>query len=448
MTKSEIQEMANAEGKHFSDFLALTQTNDPFWVIPSQIEKAQWFKKIWEKHGMRGVHIRRLHYTFLSTPGALDVNGEKYENDDDHWAMIKEGAKYARILGLVNAGDFVDKNSPPVNDFTDYRENVPHYDIDGFSFTLPNLDFNIWEPTAEISGYGYSSSDQYYHLEVWTEKSTMDDILIPVCRRHNVVYKTFNGTASITACIKAIERQQRTGKPSRIFYISDFDVNGYRMPVSVARIMEIWKQDFNPDLDICIKPLALTAAQIDEYQLPRTPIPPLKGSASKASKKARETETQNFERVHGHGVTELDALEALHPGVLGSIVGKAIEEFRNDDIVEFLNDAEDEAQNILDEEISEIMQEHENEISEIDAELEEIARASLGIREQIAPIKARLEAIKYAVQEKIDNLYIELPLRPEPVDPAQVHVFDDWLYNSNRDYKEQLEYYRRHKNGK
>ncbi len=394
MNYYEIKETAKETGCRVADLISMTENCDPFYSGYEGKTRAlgEWFLKVWKEHGSkRGVHLRRLHYWLMSLPGK-DVDGEVYVNDEKHWNMMQDGGLYARNRGLVPAEAFVDRRNPAEQDYTDYSDNgYPSYDLTAFSFSLPDLWYCIDGPEATISGYRYSTMDQYYHLEVWSEKSTMDDVLIPICRRYDAVYKTFAGTASLTAVVEAIERQRETGKPCRIFYVSDFDLAGYRMPREVARKVEYWKQEFEPDLDICIQPIALTSAQIAEYGLPRTPVPAIKEGAAEARKKARKTEVERFEEIHGHGVTELDALEALHPGVLAGIVSRHLAQYRNVEIEGDLNDLSNDAQYIIDDVIDEIMEEYTGEIDEIRQKIKEIIGVARWDRREI---RAFQEAIK------------------------------------------------------
>ena len=102
------------------------------------------------------------------------------------------------------------------------------------------------------------------------------------------------------------------GRPVRILYISDFDPAGQSMPVAVARKIEwlIHQQtdDGGDEVDMQLRPIVLSHDQCVEYRLPRTPI------------KDSEQRGPRFEARFGEGATELDALEALHPGELRRIV--------------------------------------------------------------------------------------------------------------------------------
>jgi hypothetical protein len=102
----------------------------------------------------------------------------------------------------------------------------------------------------------------------------------------------------------------------RLLYISDFDPSGDRMPVSVARQVEYLIRSGGHDFDVRLDPLVLTREQVERYRLPRIPI------------KDSDLGKKHFEDRFGEGATELDALEALHPGELRRIVVEAIARYR------------------------------------------------------------------------------------------------------------------------
>ena len=81
------------------------------------------------------------------------------------------------------------------------------------------------------------------------------------------------------------------------------------MPLSVARKLEfLLRRHRRSSPQVKLRQLMLTAEQCVRYGLPRIPI----GRTN--PRKAR------FEQCHGPGVTELDALAALHPGIIGGIL--------------------------------------------------------------------------------------------------------------------------------
>src|SRR5207245_5643701 len=97
--------------------------------------------------------------------------------------------------------------------------------------------------------------------------------------------------------------------------ISDFDPAGQSMPVAVSRKLEYFVRRSGLELDVRVFPVVLTLDQVQYYRLPRTPI------------KETERRRLGFELRHGEGAVELDALEALYPGELTSVLSQYIEEY-------------------------------------------------------------------------------------------------------------------------
>ena len=156
-----------------------------------------------------------------------------------------------------------------------------------------------------------------YVIEIWAEKSTMNDILVPLARRLGVTLVTGLGELSHTHCNLLVKRVLEHQRKCRILYIADHDPAGHGMPVSIARKIEhILRRDGHDDLDIRLDPLVLTAEQVGHYGLPRIPI---KGSDRRKG---------HFEARFGEGAVELDALEAIHPGELARIIEQRIEVYR------------------------------------------------------------------------------------------------------------------------
>ena len=149
---------------------------------------------------------------------------------------------------------------------------------------------------------------QDFIVEVWIEKSTQNDWLVPLCQRRGVNLVVGIGEQSETRSRELALRSAKYGAPVRIIYISDFDPGGRSMPKAVARKVEFTIAKFDLNVDLQLIPLALTPDQCREYRLPRTPI------------KDTERRKDKFEQIFGVGATELDALEALHPGELARLL--------------------------------------------------------------------------------------------------------------------------------
>jgi hypothetical protein len=326
----------------------------------------------------------------------------------------------------------------------------PSYDIpEPSGWDLPRIEAALaWQvhlgmPTPQVSGYEYSQSDQPYYLEVWIEKSTMNDVLAPVCRALHASLVPGIGFMSITAAIKMLKRIQYIRavigehKPARIFYISDYDPAGVAMPISVARQLEFYVDKYAPGAKIKLTTLALTEQQVRDYDLPRIPI------------KAEDKRKGNFEDRRGEGAVELDALEALHPGELRRIVRAALEPYVNESLEDDLQDAEEAARVAVENAWGEATQEEDSEREAIEKEAREICERyeerardlNNEMQEALAPLRERMEALRLAITTKATQLEVDLPSRPLAAEEDMDE--EDWLFDSERDYLKQMAVYRK-----
>lgn len=396
-----IKEMAARTNAKIIDFLALAPKNDPFYTgTPGDHKQGEWFASIWQKAGyMSGVHLRRVHYWAVSqSQPVLMHSGEPYENTEKCWDYLVQASKTARYLGLVRIADIMDKKNPNPHINAWYGFNGKP----GFEIILPDLN----EPQINIEGLS-SVDAQPYHLEIWCEKSTMDDVLKPACSRWGANLCTFEGEVSITACHSLIERiKQSGGKPTRVWYISDFDPAGNSMPVATSRKVEYMLRDAGLDYDVKIKPIVLTAEQVAKHKLPRIPI------------KETERRAGKFEQAFGTGAVELDAMEALYPGTLGKLIDAELRKYHNKDAA------------------SEVQANRAALYGEVQDEIDAIT----------ARYKAEIEAVKAMFEELRD---IDVNAAPYAVERFKPHVkeADDWLFDSQRDYTDQIRRYKQHKLG-
>jgi hypothetical protein len=276
------------------------------------------------------MHIRGIHYVLISLAERprMEGDGTPYENTDRCFTEMDEASRDARLLGLVPIDRIVDqRNAAPVEFLPNWSgsdhpntsvsiteplsaeiEAVPLETIDGpvpaliigevplrplkvlgLSNTpdligmpmsieapdLPETETDIGEGddlVPEVTIHPPEVTPPWFHIELWCEKTTMNDILLTIAREHRLNVITGPGFQSLTGSWRLIERAKRSRRPVRILYISDFDHAGQNMPVSVARVIEFLLQREGLDLDIKLLHVALTHAQCVEYRLPRTPI--------------------------------------------------------------------------------------------------------------------------------------------------------------------------------
>ncbi len=313
---TDIAILARAAGVSQSDLLALAPQNDPFALHQkSRRRNAEWFADLFDRFAFEhGVHIRRVHYRVISqeSPILRPDNGKAYLNTTSDWALLVNASRDARYLGLVPSGSFIDRRNPaPITYFahdpcggTSIRDHGLYLaELDGEFPTLPEITFDAGKPGAEVL------------VEIWCEKSTMNDVLEPLARRYGCNLITGLGEMSETSVRLLIDRARAADRATHVIYLADFDPGGRSMPVAVSRKVEFALTQIDHPHAITLDPLALTEAQCRDYRLPRTPI------------KTTERRAAKFEERFGAGATELDALEALHPGALGKMVAAEIERF-------------------------------------------------------------------------------------------------------------------------
>lgn len=445
-----IKAMASRIGARIPDLLALARNNDPFFAgSEAQRKKAEWFLAIWLRFGfLTGVHLRRIHYRLVSQEQpVLRHDGEPYLNTEGCWSYLGDAGKMARYLGLVSPCAFEDHRNPPPRIYFEHEpEPTPALEFDGGGdWSLPwistrldwRLDLDLPQPI--ISGYGYRDCDQPYHLELWIEKSTMDDVIVPICRRHSVNIVPAVGFQSMTGAIDLLKRVSLYGKPARIFYISDFDPAGDAMPVAVSRQAEYWLERYAPGADIRLTPLALTREQVIEHRLPRTPI------------KETDRRRGNFEDRYGTGAVELDALESLYPGLLAQMLEDAFKPYRDPHLRHVLQATDAECQRTAKIDWRELIADEIEQLAAVRIGVEKICKPyqaeleaiSQRLDEALAPYQEEIDAVWQAIQAKTAEFKPDLPPRPRSTLPPPDD--SDWLFDSSRDYFTQLAAYKQRK---
>jgi len=378
-----------------------------------------------------GVHLRRVHYRLVSRGDVMRADGVLYENNKDSWGYLNNASRYARYLGLVDPEDIVDRRNPRPHIFMKPGYGFqPEWEYELETHRLGRIHTRLgnrswWNPIdveTEVSGYLYEEALQPYHVEVWAEKTTMNDILGPLCHALGANYVSGAGYQSITAMVNLLRhRVARLEKPCRVLYISDYDAAGRNMPKQMARQMEFWIERYAADYDIRVEPIVMTAEQSKKY-------PP-----------APDT-----------GAVELDAMEVTDPGLLGRIVRDSVAQFRDFDLSRKVEQAKQAAKEVVDEAVRDAIADELAAVEEAKAEaaeiyerfrapLEELAAA---LDEELAPLDQRVETLQQAVTEKLAALEPDLPPLPEGVTEADPDD-EDWLFDSRRDYLEQLKHYKR-----
>ncbi|HYU76837.1 MAG TPA: hypothetical protein VEL31_29570 [Ktedonobacteraceae bacterium] len=421
-----IKLLAKETGRKVTDLIALASQNDPFYQgTPGSRSLAEWFAEIYYRQNWQRtrVHIRRAHYTILSLGSTLP-NGKPYENTEECWNTLLMASKAARYLKLVDVTSFDDrKNDDPVS-YDDSSRNEAELRVDDYLYTS-DLEVPRF-PSLPFYTLDNFQASQRYHLEVWCEKTSMNDELIPLCQSYGMTLQTGAGELSITLTRLLAERMQQSGKPTRIFYISDFDPAGQSMPVAVARKLEYFVRTDHLDVDVRLFPVILTADQVRQYQLPRTPI------------KESERRRAGFEAHHGEGAVELDALEALRPGELQQILRGYIERYYDYDLDARTREARAELERDYNQISREVVDNYQDQIGDLRSLLEQIHVKVAPEMEQYA------EGVRALWEEISDELKARAPDLDAYVIPEadEANEMGEGLYNSQRNYQEQLEAYK------
>ena len=428
MDYESIKELAKRTGRRVTDLIALAAQNDPFYTgTPGERNLAEWFADFYHSNFNPGtrVHVRRCHYRIQALRLELP-NGKTYENTEECWNTLLMATKAARYLNLVPADAFEDrKNDDPFIGYGEDADSEPELSVytNLYQGDLELPDFPLL-PDYSLDSY---RGVQPYHLELWCEKTTMNDILVPLCERYGMVLQTGAGELSITATKALADRIALRGKPARIFYISDYDPAGQSMPVAVARKLEFFMRSEEIEADVRLFPVVLTPEQVSQYSLPRTPI------------KESERRKESFEARHGTGATELDALEALRPGELQRVLRRYIESYYD----RTLEDRTIEARQVLERDLDTIRRgiigRRNDQIAALRAEHAKL-QADFGPRMQA--YSERLQAVWQAIDAEMEDQTPDLDDYPRP-EAEEATELGDGLYNSERDYLDQIDAYKR-----
>jgi hypothetical protein len=352
--------------------------NDPFTAgAPARQAGAEWCAELWNRLGIKaGSHLRRIHYVLVSHDEPVQLpNGESYINTEKCAEFLNRASLDARYLGLVPAADLVDRrNDEPIINLVDAEEDGGLIAASGGLLDCEPPGFEI--PRLEITPPAIL---QRYHLEIWIEKSTMDDVLVPLAERYGINLIRGTGEMSHTRCVQFIERAEASSRPVRILYLSDFDPAGASMPVAVARKIEHALHVGGYDLDIQVRPIVLTHDQCVRYRLPRTPI------------KETETRAAAFEARFGEGATELDALEALNPGELERVLEREIARYYDADLDERINETIDEMRAELHQINTNVHKRHSRAIAALEIERKKVIAEIKGFEKNAKPILRRIE---------------------------------------------------------
>jgi hypothetical protein len=427
-----IKALAKASDRPVKDLLALSQVNDPFYAgVGHRAQAAHWFGGIWSEHAGVGAHLRRIHYRLVSPPEGVRIllpNGREYQNTENDWTFLCMAGLAARYLDRIPFDGLIDRRNDEPMIFAGSADQDFDPEVscsllwDDVDVTVPDFPHL---PALYVDGF---DTVQNFIVEVWIEKSTQNDWLVPLCRRRGVNLVTGIGEQSETRSRELAFRAAEQNAPVKVIYFSDFDPGGRSMPKAVARKVKFTITKFELDVDLELIPLVLTPDQCRDYRLPRTP------------NKESERRKDRFEQTFGVGATELDALEALHPGEMARLLEAEIDNFLDRDlhhrVEREMSDQELQIRKIE----TAVREKHSEAIEELEASFQEIVESLQDWEDEAEEL---WDTIKAELEENLPDLSgVEVP-RPEVSGETDRFV----LFDSKRDYLTQLDHYHMWRDG-
>jgi hypothetical protein len=387
-------ETSQAEGLSMKDLTVLAVGNDPFRIdTPAGHRDGEWLATNLGRlvRFGRPIHLRGLHYV-LVTDAPVKPNGEPYRNTDPDWCWLQDkAADAARWLGYVPFDRIVDqRNSAPV-----VREFTPPSPT-----TFLSVDVDVEIPDVEdLMPKAYLSDfrgTQPYKLVLVGEKSSLEPVLGPIAAAYQCDLYLPTGCMSDTLIHRMATVGNADGRPMVVLYFADCDPAGWNMGIEVARKLQAFEALGIGPSEWELHRVALTPDQVRQYGLPSSPL------------KATEKRAAAWQAATGVAQTEIDALAALNPDLLGRLASEAIGHFYDAGLDRRVEQAESGWQDEADEAMANLDS----------AELEHV-RAEANVRLDAL----RQEIDRLAEQMQLPAEDVELPQPPDVPEPEVDGVY-------------------------
>lgn len=248
-------------------------------ITPARGERIEQANSILEEYGEQGYRLtlRQLYYQLVAR--AFIPNN------------VREYAKLSQTMVLGR-----------MNGLTDWRMIEDRIRTPYLTYAVDS----IKEALEETVGYYKRNRQegQLTHIEIWTEKDAVSNILKRVSEYYHIKLMVNRGYSSCSAMYDASKRMLVSGNPAKILYVGDYDPSGLDMLRDIReRLEEFGVEDFE------VIPVALTMEQIKQYNPPPNPA------------KIKDPRAGWYLAEHGNQSWELDALS---PEALEQIVRDAV----------------------------------------------------------------------------------------------------------------------------
>jgi hypothetical protein len=367
-----VKEQAEQYDVDPDDLLIQSTRRDPMYKgTDADHAKAAWFAELWEQavdgRDEDRIHVRGVHYFIvmndMDVQPPTDCSWSIYQNTEKCYNYLESASVLARILGYIPLGGVFDNkhDQRTVTEYRDHRRAADATDVDTpIGVDLPPIpkpdDVADLEFDPDEESFPEYAADHLvdeladnirfdeptqapFHIEVWCEKG-LPDYIKGLCEEMGVnVVVEGEGDLSLTIAHEFVRRVESAGKPAIVCYLSDFDPKGTQMPHNVSGKIAWLEQRGDLTERVVVDRLAVTPEQIEALSLPRKPIE--ESSHTGTGAKAYDTLVDEWEQRRGVGACELNALEQ-HPDSYRRIVRDGLDPYVDDGLDEKNREAIDE----------------------------------------------------------------------------------------------------------
>lgn len=192
-----------------------------------------------------------------------------------------------------------------------------------------------WDSLEDILESVYRSfrlprwEGQEYYTELWVEKDALSGVLRPMAHEFHVTMMVNKGYSSLSAMYEASKRfleAEDRGQRTKLFYLGDHDPSGEDMVRDIQDRLNTFGSE------VIVEKIALTMAQVEEYNPPPNPA---KMSDSRAAK---------YVNKHGNESWEVDALP---PNALQDLIREALKSVVDQDKIDAVIAKEEKEKDLL-----------------------------------------------------------------------------------------------------
>lgn len=239
--------------------------------------------------------LRQLYYQLVSR--------DLIPNEQKEYAKLSKLLKEGRMGGIVD-WDAIEDRLRQIKTVGTWNSPKEILSTAARSFKLDHLE------------------TQSIHIEVWVEKDALSQVVERAAHRYQVPVLVNRGYGSVSAIYNTYERVSRAledKKEAIVLYLGDHDPSGLDMVRDINdRVCEMLKYDYREN-DFKIEHIALTQAQIKQYNPPPNP--------------AKITDPRAIKYIKKWGNTSWE-VDALPPNILDQLIVYNLEQYLNLGLIE------------------------------------------------------------------------------------------------------------------